>query len=216
MNVRDVMTADVRTVAPGMSLKEAAGVLIEGRISGVPVVDNDGKVLGVLSEGDILFKERTPDERPGAVIAWLFDPLQFEESRKLGARVVGEAMTGPAVTIRPERPVSAAAALMLDRGVNRLPVVDRTGALVGIVTRADLVRAFARADADVAREIREGVIRDQMWLEGGRVEVEVEAGEVVLRGSVERRGDAEVLPRLVARVPGVVAVDSKLTWSEDA
>ena len=216
MKVRDVMTAGVRTVTPGMPLKEAAQVLVEGRISGVPVVDADGAVLGVLSEGDVLFKERTPDERPGAILAWLFDPLPYAESRKFGARVVGEAMTSPAVTIGPERSVSTAAAMMLDRGVNRLPVVDRAGRLVGIVTRADLVRAFARADADVAREIREGVIREQMWLENDEIEVEVEAGEVLLRGAVARRNDADVLPQLVARVPGVVAVSSELTWSESS
>jgi CBS domain-containing protein len=216
MKVRDVMTTDVRTVTPGMSLKEAAETLVEAGISGVPVVDAEGGVLGVLSEGDLLFKERTPEERPGAMIAWLFDPLQLDEYRKHAARVVGEAMTAPALTIAPERPLSAAASFMLDRGVNRLPVVDATGKLVGIVTRADLVRAFARADAEVAREIRDGVIRRQMWLEAGEVEVEVDAGEVFLRGTVERRDDAEVLPRLVAKVPGVVGVTSELTWAERA
>jgi CBS domain-containing protein len=216
MKVKDVMTTDVRTVAPGMSLKEAAQVMVEHRISGVPVVDHDGGVLGVLSEGDLLFKERTPEERPAALLAWLFDPLQLDESRKHAAHLVGEAMTAPAVTIGPERPLATAASLMLDRGVNRLPVVGRTGRLVGIVTRADLVRAFSRGDADVARDIREEVIRGQMWLERDDVEVEVEAGEVSLRGTVQRRDEAEALPRLVARVPGVVGVTSEVTWREES
>jgi CBS domain-containing protein len=216
MNVKDAMTAKVCTVLPGSSLKEAAQLMIQYRVSGLPVVDNDGDVLGVISEGDILFKERGTVDRPGGALGWLFEPLQVDESRKLTARVVGEAMTTPAVTIRPDRPIAAAAALMLDRGVNRLPVVDRGGRLVGILTRADLVRAFARADADVARDIREEVIQRQMWLEDSGLGVEVEAGEVTLRGSVERRDDAEVLPRLTARVPGVVAVHSELTWREES
>ncbi len=179
-------------------------------------MDASGTVLGVLSEGDLLFKERGVTERPAGALAWLFDPLELEESRKLAARVVGEAMTAPAVTVRPERPIAAAAALMLDRGVNRLPVVDHSGRLVGILTRADLVRAFARPDAEVAREIREDVIQRQMWMETGDVEVEVAAGEVTLRGAVDRREEADVLPRLVARVPGVVGVRSELTWREQA
>src|SRR5689334_21698366 len=114
MKVEDVMSADVRTVTAGMSLKDAARVMVEHRVSGLPVVDNEGGVLDVLSEADLLFKELTPDARPGAVLAWLFDPLQLDESRKHAARVVGEAMTAPAITIGPERPLAAAAALMLD------------------------------------------------------------------------------------------------------
>jgi osmotically-inducible protein OsmY len=103
---------------------------------------------------------------------------------------------------------------MLERGVNRLPVVvgDR---LVGILTRADLVRAFARADSEIAREIREDVVGEHMLLDEHAVEVDVEAGEVLLSGSLGRRSQAELLPRLTSRVPGVVGVHSRLTWRED-
>jgi len=215
MKVKDVMTTGVVSVLPGVSLKEAARLMVERRISGLPVVDDSGGVLGVISEGDLLVKERGATHDAHRPLAWLVGARENGWS-KLEARVVGEAMTTPAATIGPERPVAAAAGLMLGREVNRLPVVDRDGKLVGIVTRADLVRAFARSDADVAREIRDEVVRRQMWLDADAVTVEVAAGQVVLRGCVDRRDDAEVLPKLAANVPGVVGVCSELTWREDA
>ncbi|HET8556558.1 MAG TPA: CBS domain-containing protein, partial [Gaiellaceae bacterium] len=113
MNVKDVMTSDVVTVRPDTSLKDVATILTERRISGVPVVDEGGKVVGVVSEGDILFKERGPSERTG-VLAWFADPYDVEEQLKLAARTAAEAMTAPAKTIAPWRPVSSAAAEMLD------------------------------------------------------------------------------------------------------
>jgi CBS domain-containing protein len=147
----------------------------------------------------------------------LFDSAQafLDELAKLEARLVGEAMTSPAVTIGPERPITAAASLMLDHAVNRLPVVDPDGRLLGIVTRADLVRAFARADAEVAQDIRTDVVQHAMWLGPEVVEVQVDDGEVTLRGHIEEQRDAELLPRLAMRVPGVVGVHSELTWSDE-
>jgi CBS domain-containing protein len=215
MKVKDVMSADVVSVPPGASLKEAARLMVERRISGLPVVDDAGGVLGVVSEGDLLVKERGASHDARGFLAWLIGAPDNGWS-KLEARVVGEAMTTPAMTIGPERPVAAAATLMLDGDVHRLPVVDRDRRLVGIVTRADLVRAFARTDAEVAREIRDEVIGRQMWMAEDSVTVEVAAGEVVLRGSVEHPYDADVLPTLAAHVPGVVGVSSELTWRDDA
>ena len=144
------------TVEPLTPLKEVARLLVERRVSGVPVVDDDGTVVGVVSEGDILVKERDR-QSPASLLGHL---LEWDEGNRLRreARDAADAMTGPAVTIRPSRSVSEAASLMLDRSVNRLPVVDQHGKLVGIVTRADLVRAFARSDEEIEREIREDVI----------------------------------------------------------
>jgi CBS domain-containing protein len=150
-------------------------------------------VLGVLSEADVLPKETT---------------------EQVEARLVGETMSAPALTIERDREVSAAAALMLDRGVNRLPVVDE-GELVGIVTRADLVRAFVRSDAQIAAEIRDEVVADRVGLDRRSVQIEVDAGEVTLGGRLDSRADAYLLETLVAAVPGVVGVHSKLTWSDD-
>ena len=215
MNVKDVMTSDVVTVRPETSLKDVAAVLTERKISGVPVVDGSGKVVGVVSEGDILFKERGPSERTG-VLAWFADPYDVEEQLKLAARTAAEAMTAPAKTIAPWRLVSSAAAAMLDEGVNRLPVVDDEGRLVGIVTRADLVRAFVRPDAEIEREIRERVLERALLLETPEtVTVVVDGGKVTLDGFVELRTDAELLPALVARLPGVVEVESAVHWRTD-
>lgn len=212
MKVADVMTNEVVTVPPGASLKEAARLLIEHRISGLPVVDNQNHILGVVSEADVLPKEVTglPLRRP---LAWLTGQLEVDRS-KLEAHLVGEAMTAPALTIEPNRPVGAAAKLMVEKGVNRLPVVE-DGKLVGIVTRADLVRAFVRSDAEIAQEIRNDVVAGDVWLEKRSVQVEVEDGEVILTGRLENRADAAVLEALVRRVPGVVGVRSKLAWRDD-
>jgi CBS domain-containing protein len=125
-------------------------------------------------------------------------------------------MTAPARTIASWRPVSAAAAQMLDDGVKRLPVVDDEGRLVGIVTRADLVRAFVRSDAEIEREIREEVLERALLPETlAPITVAVERGNVELGGSVRMRTDAEMIPRLVANVPGVVGVHSSIRWEED-
>jgi CBS domain-containing protein len=214
MRVEEVMTTEVATVTPGTSLKDVAQILVEHDISGVPVVDTDGGVLGVVSEADLLAKERAEPRARGGPLAWLVDPIEIVERRKLGARVAGEVMTSPAVTITPHRNLATAAGVMLDNRVNRLPVVH-DGTLVGIVTRADLVRAFARTDAEVLTEIREDVLGRQMLLDDHAVDVEVNAGDVVLNGVMGRRSQVELIPRLVARVAGVVAIENKLTWRED-
>lgn len=216
MKVRDVMTESVISVTPNTSLKEVARVLVQTRISGLPVVADDGKVVGVISEGDLLFKERGPTDHKGVgVLGWLLDPHGAEAQLKLEATTVAEAMTAPPVTIESRRPVPVAAALMLEQGVNRLPVVDG-GQLVGIVTRADLVRAFARDDSEITQEIQDDVFRRGMWLDHpDGISVSIAEGEVRLDGQVDRRTEAEVAEALVGQVTGVVSVDSHLTWRED-
>jgi CBS domain-containing protein len=215
MKVQDVMTGDVVTVRPETSLKEVGRILAECKISGVPVVTEDGEVVGVVSEADILFKERGPAKRKG-MLAWFLDPFVTEGQLKLEARTAAEAMTRPAKTIAPWRSVAAAAAQMLTESVNRLPVIDNDGKLVGIVTRADLVRAFARPDLEIEREIRSDVLRRTLWLRTPEaVTVKVEGGKVRLTGLVDTHTDAELVLECVAKVPGVVDVDSSLSWHED-
>jgi len=212
MKVQDVMTREVLTVEPQTPIKEVARLLVERRISGAPVVEADGTLVGVVSESDILVKER---DRAGttSLLAHFLDQ-NAPDRAKHDACDAADAMTAPPVTIRRGRPVHEAAALMLDRGVNRLPVVDEHSRLVGIVTRADLVRVFARTDEEIARDIREDVFRRTLSAAPDRFDVDVESGEVTIEGPVADRQSAEALTRLVERVPGVVQVRSRLTWPD--
>jgi CBS domain-containing protein len=204
MRVHHAMTADVATVAPEAPLRDVARLLGLKQISGVPVVKDAGGVVGVVSEADLLRAAEKP-RRPRR--------LPFHRNG-LRPGTAGAEMSSPPVTIAPDRAVAEAAALMLDRGVNRLPVVDG-GRLVGIVTRADLVRAFARGDESIAREIRSDVVLRGIYVKPSDVRVGVQDGEVELEGEVESRGKAERLVELAREVPGVVCVRSRVTWRVD-
>jgi CBS domain-containing protein len=206
MRVEHVMTRDVVTVSPSMSLREVAGVLVEHGISGVPVT-RDGEVVGIVSERDVLAKERSDLSKPDGLLGWFLgeDP----DAEKHWARTAGDAMTAPAVTIEPWRSTASAAGIMAERGLKRLAVVHE-GELVGIITRADLVRAFARPDAEIERDIHEQVLLRAFWLPPGAIAVEVRNGDVSLTGEVDSAAVHAALPVEIARVPGVVSVDSRV------
>lgn len=207
MKVRELMSRDVVSVGPDASLREAAALLVEHRISGLPVTVGT-TVVGVLSEADIVMKASGGSDEGGiGLLNWLFDP--DPHAAKASANTVAEAMSTPAVTISPTRPVHEAARKMVATNVNRLPVVEH-GLLTGILTRADIVRAFTRSDAELASEIRDDILRRTFWVEPGRISVTVVDGRVTLEGEVETEADTEMLPVLVARVPGVVAVQAEL------
>jgi CBS domain-containing protein len=210
MRVRDVMTQDVATVAPDTDLRDLAALLVEKRISGVPVVEG-GRVVGVVSERDILFKERPSDGLSRGVLAWLMD--EGDLTLKIDARTAGEAMTSPPLTIAPSRGVADAAATMLDENVSRLPVVDH-GRLVGIVTRHDLVRAFARSDEQIRLEIDSDPLVRSYWRQPNDYDVAVEKGAVTLSGKVGSKEQAKLIEAFVDRVPGVVGITSRLHWED--
>ncbi len=216
MKVRDVMTHSVLSVRREAPLKEVALVLVDHRISGVPVVDVDGAVLGVVSEADLLMKEQGADAVRHRPLARFLG--ESRESRtqlaKLAAVTAGEAMTAPAVTIESGRRISEAAALMIARRVNRLPVVD-DGRLVGIVTRADLVRAYVRSDDELARTIRDDVLLRILWLDPSVFTVVVTDGVASISGRVERRSTAEMVEQAVSMVPGIMDVHADVTWGLD-
>jgi CBS domain-containing protein len=211
MRVQDVMTTDVATTDPEALLKQAAMELVRRRISGMPVVNSDLQVLGVVSEADILAKESGEHRGGGGFLQWLVDPGDPWITARFDAVTVGEAMSTPALTITPDRPLTEAATIMLDEGVNRLPVVDPDGKLIGLVSRGDLVRAFARPDDEIRREIEEDVIRKGLWLDPATLDVTVTNGMVTLAGEVASAADAELLPTFTRKVPGVVEVSSSLT-----
>jgi CBS domain-containing protein len=216
LTVGDVMTTSVVTVNQSRPLKEVAEILIERGISGVPVVDDPGDVVGVVSEADFLFKESGPEARRQRPFGRLFGDSKAMAARqqKLSATTAGEAMTSPPITVRPAQTIVEAARLMTGHLVNRLVVMDGDD-LVGIVTRADLVRAFVRTDEELVKAIREEVLLRIMWLDpagfpGSR---RPRYGEhhrpcpaaLYGRSDRERRRDG----------PGIVAVKAEITWSLD-
>ncbi|MFF8381631.1 CBS domain-containing protein [Streptomyces sp. NPDC015661] len=188
MNVGGLMTGGVVSATPATSFKEVAKLLAEHDISGVPVVDEDDRVLGVVSESDL---------------------LAHREPTAQGL------MTAPAVTVHAEQSAADAARLMVRRGVERLPVVDEEERLVGIVTRRDLLCVFLRPDPEIRRRIREDVLTGVMGLAGDAVDVHVLDGVVTLEGRLPRRSQARMLVGLTERVDGVVAVVDHLSAHED-
>lgn len=208
--VRDVMTVRVATVGPDASLKQVAETLVDHRISGLPVVDGKGRVLGVVSETDIVAKTAE-----GVIISgltWLLADVAGG-TRRLRATTAREAMTAPAVTIDPSAPLPDAARVMIDRRVNRLPVVE-SGRLAGIVTRFDIVRSFARSDGELSEEILSAMGEEPLGLQPGDVQVTVQGGRVRLSGTVPTKNAADLLAAHVRTIPGVVTVDrAGLTWS---
>jgi CBS domain-containing protein len=216
MMVRDVMTTSVVSVNVATPLKDVAAALIEHGISGVPVVDDAGRVVGVVSEADFLFKESGPKVVKRHALTRLFgDSKSTQKHRaKLEATTAGEAMTSPPITVRANQPIAEAARLMTDRQVNRLVVMDGDG-LSGIVTRADLVRAFVRSDEELAEVIRQDVLLRILWLDPAGFTVHVTRGVARVAGHTERRSTAELVESTIAMVPGIVSVQADITWSLD-
>jgi CBS domain-containing protein len=217
MKVADVMTRTVVAVSPETPLKDVAALMVAKGISGVPVVDAAGTVVGVVSEADFVIKERGAEGVRHRLLARVFGESKQtkRELAKIEATTAGEAMTSPAVTVEAADALKWAAEVMAGRKINRLPVVE-DGRLVGIVTRADVVRAFVRPDAELERLVRDEVLaKTAFWLEPEAFDVTVRAGVVQIAGRVERRSLAETIVDVTRRLGGVVGVESGLTWEID-
>ena len=216
LTIHDVMSRPALTVQPETPLKDVARLLVEHRISGLPVVDRDGRVVGVISEADLLLKEQGPAAVPHRHLERLFgeSPATRLRLAKVEATTAGEAMSSPAVTITGDRPIAEAAGLMTRGGINRLPVVE-DGVLVGVVSRADLVRAYVRTDDELGEVVRRDVLLGTMWLDPRQFDVTVRNGIVRIAGSVGRRSTAEVIERMIAMIPGVVDVIFAVHWETD-
>jgi CBS domain-containing protein len=217
MSVRDVMTTGVVTVGPDTPLREVARLMSEHRVSGLPVTDEAGTVLGVVSEADLLMKEQGPDAIHHRRMARVLGDSRATRAQlaRLTARTAGQAMSAPAVTVAPWCRIVEAAQLMTDRRINRLPVVDDGGHLAGIVSRADLVRAYVRTDAQLARTIREEVLLHSLLLDPTTFQVEVTDGVASVAGSVERRSTAEMVAHAVSMVPGLLDARANVKWWRD-
>lgn len=209
--VADVMTTPVISVRTETGYQLVADLLVSHAISAVPVVDEDGKVLGVVSEADLLPKLNRPERVPT-------HPLVSRRRRQANRRALGDTagdlMTSPAATITATAPLAQAARRLEAARVRRLPVVDESGRLVGIVSRRDLVRLYARSDPEIWADVVEQVVKG-MWLEPSAVDVKVSAGVTTLSGRVDRASTREILLRLTGSVPGVVDVVDRLTAEFD-
>jgi CBS domain-containing protein len=214
LSVRDVMTTPVITVTPDTPLREVARLLIEHRISGVPVTDDTGTVLGVVSEADFLMKEQGPEAIHHRRVARLLGESGATRAQlaRLAARSAGEAMSTPPITVGTWYRIVEAARLMTERRINRLPIVDDQRRLVGIVSRADLVRAYLRTDQQLAHTIRHEVLLRGLMLDPATFTVDVSDGVASVSGRVERRSTAEMITHAVASVPGVIDAHANVSW----
>lgn len=203
--VGDVMTTRVIAVKRNADFKQIAQVLRQYRVSACPVIDDAGRVVGVVSEADMLYKTADGDLPVGLIrLRW-----KLGEASKITAITAQELMTSPAVTVQPDVPVQAAARVMRDRRVKRLPVVGRDGELLGIVSRVDLLGVYDRPDAEILAEVVN--IAAEFGLSGGDIEATVLSGVVTVAGFVPLQETALELVAKLRHVEGVVAVRDRLT-----
>lgn len=199
--VSDVMTHTVVAVGSEAPFKEIVELLDQWKVSALPVLAGEGRVVGVVSEADLLPKEEVRDG--GRAVNDLRTRL------KASALTAGEVMSTPAVTVHADASLAEAARVMARRHVKRLPVVDGVGMLQGVVSRSDLLKVFLRSDAEIGAEIRDHVLTHLPVTDG--LEVSVTDGVVTLSGSMPERGLVPVVARAVTAVEGVVDVQLDLT-----
>jgi CBS-domain-containing membrane protein len=211
VKVKDVMTGEVVAVRRDASFKEMAARLRQYRVSAFPVIDDEAKVIGVVSEADLLAKEALAGDHAG-IPAAVTGILHHKDYQKAEGLTAGDLMTHPAVTVRPEDSVEHAARLMYTLQVKRLPVVDAGGYLVGIVSRADLLTVFDRTDEQIHGEIVNDVILREFLVDPAQFTVSVANGVVTIKGNPETADLGHTLVARIRRVQGVVAVDDKLAY----
>lgn len=196
MNVVDLMTTNVATVSPDTSLRGAARIMFRSQVSGLPVTDDNGLLVGIITEADFLRLELS----------------RFESDNPASVESVADIMTRTVETIGPNTPLIEAAKVMVVREVKRLPVVDDVDQLVGIISRMDVVNAFTRPDEVIEDEIREDIVRRVLGLEPSELDVTVKEGVVYLRGTMGTQAEARLLTEMTRRLDGVLKVASELTW----
>ncbi|MGW3951287.1 CBS domain-containing protein [Streptomyces sp. NPDC004752] len=205
--VSDVMTRAVVAVGREALFKDVVERMEQWKVSALPVVEGDGRVIGVVSEADLLPKEEFRDD----------DPDRFTQRRRLsdlakaGALTAEELMSTPAVTVRADATLAEAARIMALRQVKRLPVVTAEGVLDGVVSRADLLKVFLRPDNDLADEIRRDVVDPLFPAPVEPVHITVTEGVATLTGRVPDATRIPLAVRLVRGVEGVVSVNCQLT-----
>ncbi|MEV0183434.1 CBS domain-containing protein [Streptomyces sp. NPDC050625] len=205
--VSDVMTHTVAAIGRGAGFKEIVRMMQDWKVSALPVLEGEGRVVGVVSEADLLPKEEFRDSDPDRHTQL----RRLDDLAKAGAVTAGELMTAPALTVRADETLAQAARRMAHAGVKRLPVVDELGVLQGVVSRADLLKVFLRDDEDIAEEVRREVVSYLFPAPASAIRVTVREGVVQLGGSVRDTSLVPVAARLIRAVEGVVDVKFELT-----
>ncbi|MBG0825206.1 CBS domain-containing protein [Planomonospora sp. ID91781] len=222
MTVKDVMTTEVAAVRANAPFHTIAALLIDRGVSGVPVVDAAQRVVGVVSEADLVRKEEFKERYYGEAYR---PPLRTRLRHRLGEdgdverRAAGdtaeELMTSPAVVTTPDSSIVLVARMMDRHGVKRLPVVASDGTLVGIVSRRDVIRVFVRSDAEIERRVRDDVIVRNLWADPEAVRITSREGIVTISGELETRSQAAAAVRVTRNLDGVVDVVDELSWRAD-
>lgn len=207
MRARELMSTPVVRVAPEATLKEVAERMVAHRVSGVPVVDHFGELVGIISESDLVSKLEY--EETGQGLVGLLDHLAHAvgADRKLHARTAAELMTSGVVTAAPDASVRELIHLMTSHGVNRVPIVEG-GRVIGIVTRADILRTLVRSDTAIAEDVRWRLIHD-LWIDPTGLVISTRDGIVTIAGEVPTRSEAELVKHWTAATEGVVDVDAR-------
>ncbi len=205
--VRDVMTRRVVSVREDASFKEMADMLRRTRISAFPVIDTANRVIGVVSEADLLVKEAVQATGTSIVAAL----RHVGEEVKAKGVTAADLMTRPAITIGPDASVAEAARIMYDRRIKRLPVVDAAGRLLGIVSRADVLVVFSRPDEEIRDEIVHRVLPAAVVSKAADFEVTVRDGIVTISGPSQSDQVARALLDAARHVQGVVAVRDRFS-----
>ncbi len=207
------MTVRVHIAGPLTPFKILVRLIEENRISAIPIVDERGMPVGVVSESDLLLKERRGelDSEGSPLHLW----RRRQEKAKADGTLAADLMTAPAITVGLQASITEAARIMQERKVRRLVVVDARGRIAGIVSRSDLLQVFLRTDEDLRDELVNRILPAVLPADAGSVEVDVESNVITLSGEVDRRSDADIVARLACEVDGVVDVINRLTFRWD-
>jgi CBS domain-containing protein len=205
--IQDLMTRSVITALPSTDFQELVSIMAEHQVSGVPVVDEGGRLVGIVSEADLL-RDGSEDLRRTRALDWLLHPGRAQEAQER-EHDAASIMTSPVITVQPETSLWEAIRTLQHAGVKRLPVVNAAGRLVGMVSRADLLSAFVRTDEQIAEQVR-SIIRKVLTTDLREVDIEVKDGRVSLRGSIDHVAQREIIVDLVDDIPGVLAIQDDL------
>jgi CBS-domain-containing membrane protein len=207
--VRDVMATRVVAVRKNASFKEMIVQMRKSMVSALPVVDDGGRVIGVVSQADMLDKEADLATGHGP----LASALRFGDHEKAAGVTAAELMTCPPVTAGPDTPLAEAARLMRDHRVKRLPVTNAGGRLIGVVSRGDVLSVFTRPDADIQREAAEEMIAESFVADSRGLGVTVHDGIVTLTGHPETPQAGRDLAEAVRHIDGVIAIRDQLSYA---